>query len=283
MLKRKEMALRFPGGKAKTLTLSYDDGVIQDIRLVEMLRKSGIKCTFNINSGCFAAEDAVPNGKNRRMSAKQCLQTFTDDVCEVAIHSYNHPTLTLLDSATICCEIVDDRRALEALFNRQIHGMAYPNGPFNDTVVEVARLCGIYYARTVVSTEKFSIPATRDQWLRLPATCKHTNPRLMELCDDFLSLVPKLEPRMFYLWGHSYEFDDDNNWHVIEQFIDKMKGRDDIWYATNMEIYQAWEDFHRLETSADGSRVYNPNIRSVWFANYRGEIYEIKPGQTIQI
>ena len=43
----------FPGGKQKALTLSYDDGVQQDIRFIEILDKYGIKCTFNINSYSF--------------------------------------------------------------------------------------------------------------------------------------------------------------------------------------------------------------------------------------
>lgn len=281
MNKKKDISLRFPGGKGKALTLSYDDGVIQDQRMIELLRPAGIKCTFNINAGCFAQVDAVADGKTRRMSAKQCLETYTDDVCEVAIHGYTHPSLAYLNSATVCCDIVDDRRALETMFGRQIHGMAYPNGSVSDMVVEVLKMCGVYYSRTVVSTEKFTIPASKDEWLRLPATCHHKNPRLMELCDQFLNTAPKRDPMMFYLWGHTYEFDTANNWDVIEGFVEKMKGHDDIWYATNMEIYQAWIDFKNLEYSADGSMIYNPSLRSVWIAIYKGEVYEIAPGQTI--
>ncbi len=35
----------------KYLTFSYDDGVTQDIRLIELFNKYGMKATFNINSG----------------------------------------------------------------------------------------------------------------------------------------------------------------------------------------------------------------------------------------
>ena len=42
---------------------------------------------------------------------------------------------------------------------------------------------------------------------------------------------------MFYLWGHSYEFDENDNRDVIEKFAEFVGGRDDIWYATNIEIY----------------------------------------------
>ena len=70
---------------------------------------------------------------------------------------------------------------------------------------------------------------------------------------------------------------------TLQRFFDQFKDRDDIWYATNMEIYQAWEDFQRLETSADGMRIYNPNLRSVWFATFAGKIYEVKPGETVTL
>ncbi len=285
MSKRKDIFLRFPGGRNKVLTLSYDDGVEQDIRMVELLRSAGIKCTFNISAGCFFPEDkSHPEGKiHRRMTATQCLNTYTDDVCEVAIHGYNHTMLPNMDSATACCEIIDDRRELEALFGRQIHGMAYPYGLTNDTIVDILRLCGVYYSRTIVSTEKFTIPATADEWLRLPATCHHVNPRLMELCDQFLAPGNPRPPKMFYLWGHTYEFDEKNNWHVIEEFVEKMKGHDDIWYATNMEVYQAWKDFRNLEISADGSRIYNPNLRDVWFEDFGKNLYKIAPGESIVI
>ncbi len=285
MSNRYDKFLRFPGGKAKVLTLSYDDGVRQDIRMIEILRAAGIKCTFNINAGCFTAEEKEypENNIHVRMKASEALKVYTEDVCEVAIHGYNHTFLPNMDSATICCEIVDDRRVLEALFDRRIHGMAYPYGLTSDTVCQILELCGVYYARTTVSTEKFTLPATKADWLRLPATCHHKNPRLMELCGNFLAMDPKRGPQMFYLWGHTYEFDDANNWHVIQEFADKMKGHDDIWYATNMEVYQAWLDFRNLETSADGKRVYNPSLRSVWFTTFRGNTYEVKPGQTVEI
>ena len=35
----------------KAITFSYDDGVTQDQRLIEMFDRYGLKATFNINSG----------------------------------------------------------------------------------------------------------------------------------------------------------------------------------------------------------------------------------------
>lgn len=273
--------LRFPGGKAKALTFSYDDGVEQDIRLVDIFRKHGLKATFNINGGQFSPEGTVhPDGKiHRRMTEQQVKATYTEDVCEVACHSYNHPFLCECDPATVSLQVLQDRLALEKLFDRQIHGMAYPYGPTNDMVVNVLQNTGIWYSRTTVSTEKFDMPT---DWLRLPATCHHKNPRLMELADQFLELQPNRHPKVFYVWGHAYEFEQKDNWNVIEDFASKMEGKDDIWYCTNMELYLAWRDYMNLESSADGTMIYNPSVRSVWICDGKGNTYEIKPGETIR-
>ena len=53
------MYMKLKDGKSKVLTLSYDDGVVQDIRLMEILNKNGIKATFNINTGLYLPEDTV--------------------------------------------------------------------------------------------------------------------------------------------------------------------------------------------------------------------------------
>ena len=274
--------LRYPGGKCKALTLSYDDGVEHDIRMIEIMKKHGLKGTFNLNSGLFGPEDRINRGKwHRRISKTEALEVYTPDVCEVACHGVTHEFCEYCDSASFALEILDDRRNLENLFQRQIHGMAYANGSYNDTVVDVCKNAGIYYARTCIATKKFEFPT---DWLRLPTTCHHRVPELNDLVEQFLNIkTVKYGPKLFYLWGHTYEFADNDNWDVIENFAEKMGGHDDIWYATNIELYYAWLDYQRLECSADGSIIHNPSERSVWIADRKGTTYEIAPGQTITI
>ena len=266
--------LRFPGGKGKALTFSYDDGVVEDIRLVNIFRKYGMKGTFNLNSGKFGLSGV----KHPRLTIEQALETYTEDVCEIACHGVSHPYFNVCDTVTACTEVIDDRKNLEHIFKKQVHGMAYPYGGHNNTVVNILQNAGIFYSRTTASTLKFNMT---DDWLRLPATCHHKNPALMELADKFLSFSIDFDPKVFYVWGHSYEFEDMNNWDVIENFCDKMSNHDDIWYATNIEIYNAWADYQRLERSADGTTIHNPNARSVWVGDRQGNTWEIKSGETI--
>ena len=82
---------------------------------------------------------------------------------------------------------------------------------------------------------------------------------------------------MMYMGGHSYEFERDKNWDIIEDFAEYMTGHDDIWYATNIDIVDYMDAAARLQFSANGDFVYNPNFRSVWIEIDKQPI-EIKGG-----
>lgn len=276
-----DMLMRFPGGKPKAFTMSYDDGVETDKRLIEIMDRYGLKGTFNINSGLFAPEGTVypKDAYHRRMTEKQVVELYTNSGHEVGVHAVTHPFLEELPAATAAAEVVGDRRRLEQLFGGTIRGMAYPYGTYNDAVVEIVKNAGIIYSRTTISTENFNIP---DDWLRLPATCHHINPKLMELADRFIDLQIWGKSQMFYLWGHSYEFERDNNWEVIEEFAEKIGGREDIWYATNIEIFDYITAFKQLRFNVDMTYVENPTNTDLWLA-YNGKIYEIKHGERVTI
>lgn len=273
--------LRFPDGRAKALTLSYDDGVEQDMRLVEIMNKHGLKGTFNLNSGLYAAEGTVyPKGQiHRRMTEKQITETFKNTGQEIAVHSLTHPFLEQLPANIVTSEIIKDRENLEKQFGIIVRGMAYPFGTFNDHVVAALQMCGIVYARTVISTNDFRMPT---DWMRLTATCHHDTPGLQNLAKQFVEDKVTRSPYLFYLWGHSYEFEDKNNWHIIEDFAKYMENRNDIWYATNIEIYDYVDAYNRLVFSIDGKRVNNPSDRPIWF-QYEDKIIKIEAGEMIEI
>jgi len=275
------LSMRFPGGKAKALTLSYDDAVQQDLRLMTILNKYGLKCTFNINTGLFAEEGhEYSKGQiHRRMTEKEAVSLYKDSGHEVAVHALTHPFLEQLPANLVIKEIMEDRKNIERLFGKIARGMAYPFGTYNDEVVSILKSCGIAYARTVHSTESFSIPT---DWLRLPATCHHNNPKLPELTDKFINEKPFGSPWLFYLWGHSYEFEADNNWELIEDFAKKVSNREDIWYATNIEIYDYVQAYNQLIFSMDESMVYNPSAFVIYFI-FNRQMYSIQPGETLRL
>ncbi len=276
-----EIQLLFPGQKRKALTLSYDDGVEQDVRLIDIMQKHGLKGTFNISSGLYAAEDTVyPAGQvHRRMTERAATALYADSGMEIAVHGLTHPHLENLTREAATYEIIRDRDNLERRFGRVVRGMAYPYGTTSDAVVDALKSCGIAYSRTTVSTGDFALPV---DWLRMPATCHHKDPRLMELAETFVEKTPRGAPWLFYLWGHSYEFEEKDNWRVIEDFAAYIGGRGDVWYATNIEIHDYIEAFRRLITSADGKTYENPSAIAVdILAN--GKPFAIAPGGSVKI
>lgn len=276
-----QVFMRFKDGKEKALTFSYDDGVEQDKKLIEIFRENGLRATFNLNSGLYAPEGTVyPEGQiHRRMTESEVSRVYDEDFIEVAVHGSTHPWLDHMPSNMVTKDLIDDRQKLEQQFHRMVRGMAYPFGTYNDDVVNCMKACGIVYSRTVNSSHDFNMP---QDWLRLPATCHHNDPELMNLADRFINGSGWGRPQMFYLWGHSYEFEACNNWNVIEDFCKLMGGRDDIWYATNIEIYDYQEAFKRLLFSMDGSIVTNPSGIELWFF-LNGKVYSVKPGETLHI
>lgn len=271
--------MRFPGGKSRALTLSYDDGVEQDIRLMDIMKQHGLKGTFNLNSGLYAPEGTVyPEGHiHRRMTKAQAIRLYKDSGMEVAVHALTHPFLEQLSVNECTWEVIADRMNLELEYDVIVRGMAYPYGTYSDQVVEILDNCGIAYSRTVEATHRFDIPK---DWLRLPSTCHHNDPKLMELAHALVETEWNRTPALFYLWGHSYEFEADNNWHVIEEFAEYIGGREEIWYATNIEVYDYVKAYEKLIFSTDGKKVYNPTNVELFFRKDEVMICA-KPGMTV--
>lgn len=270
--------LRFPNWKFKAITLSYDDDVIANRKLLETLNKYGLKCTFNLNSERFAKESG-----SGWLTKDEATDLFKNAPHEVAVHGAKHLSLAEVSPEAATRDVITDRENLERQFGRIVKGMAYANGSYNDTVVNILKHCGIKYARTVIPTNNFDIPT---DWLRLMPTCHHNAKNMNELTDKFLSFKEGdnyiYTPRLFYLWGHSYEFNDNNNWDVIENFAKKVGNRDDIWYATNGEVYDYVKAFKRLEYSVDGKIIKNSTNIDLYLCCY-GKNVLIKADSVMEI
>ena len=278
--------LSFPGGKMKAVTFSYDDGVRQDIRLAELFSKYSLKATFNINSS------ALQGGK--RLNASEIKENIIDRGHEVAVHGAEHMASAMV-SPTLCLkDAFECRRALEDTFDMIIRGMAYPdtgikvceNGNDYQTVKNILTYSGIVYSRTLSGdNNRFEMPRDFHAWM---PTAHHNNPSLLSWIDEFCALeystyrTNRNAPRLMYIWGHSYEFDNENNWERIEEICKKLSGREEIWYATNMEICEYMQAFDQLVFSLDGKTVYNPTLKTIWF-DQDGKLYSVNSGETLSI
>lgn len=226
-------------GKKKALTLSYDDGTIHDRRFIDLLNKYGIPCTFNLVSGVLKdekfeidySETPIEDHKWVPVAKFEVPELYKNH--EVASHTVTHPNLLKCTDEEINKEITDDRKALQKLTNQEVTGFAYPYGAWDDELTKKLEKLGIVYARNVGETHNFGIP---ENFLSWNPTCHHDDPELKNLIKKFLE--SDNEGDLFYLWGHSYEFYINNNWELIEEFLKIMsEHKDEIWFATNLEIY----------------------------------------------
>lgn len=227
-------------GKLKAVTFSFDDGITQDKRLVELLNKYGLKATFNINSSLLGLKNELEiNGRKVRHdknSADKIREIYSGH--EVAVHTLTHPNLTEQDEQTIIWQVEEDRKALERLTGQNVHCMAYPCGGVNndDRVADIIKKhTEIRFARTITSSYSFDIPTNLLRYD--PSVFYIEKDKLFELGEKFINLKSD-KPQVFYIWGHSYEMDAQCiSWKEFEDFCKLISNRDDIFYGTNGQIF----------------------------------------------
>ena len=250
------MEFTYPQGLKKALTFSYDDGREFDRRLVEIFNQHGLKGTFHLNSGTLGLH--APNGDF--VAPGEVKELYQGH--EVAVHTVSHLHPMSSPLSQVSREIAEDRKALEALTGGLVVGMSYPYGCYSDEVVAVAKAQGILYSRTTVATGEFHLPA---DFLRWHSTCHHGDPRLLDLGKKFLA-APDMGLSLMYVWGHSFEFDRNHNWEKIGNFCRMAGGREDVWYATNIEILDYVQAARSLRFSRNRKMVYNPSAQDVWIS-----------------
>ena len=223
-------------GKNKAVTFSFDDGVKQDVRAIEILNKYGLKSTFNLNSGNLGKKIACRNGVRSIVSPEEIKKIYAGH--EVAVHTVNHPNLTEISEADIIYQVEEDRKALSKLCGYEVMGMAYPCGGVNndERVAKVIKEnTPIKYSRTITSTHNFDL---QSHLLRFnPSVYYCDKDKLFELGERFIKLKTD-KPQLLYIWGHTYEMDEDNRitWEDFEKFCEMISGKLDIYYGTNKEI-----------------------------------------------
>ena len=225
--------------KLKAITFSYDDGVTQDIRLVELLNKYNLKSTFNLNSELLNNKGVLIR-EGKRISH---YKIHPDDVKsiyeghEIAVHTLTHTNLTTLNDAEVIRQTEQDRLNLSELAGYEVVGMAYPCGGVNndDRVAEILKTStGVKYSRTITCNSSFDL---QNNLYRFNPTAFHLDfDNLMKLSEDFINLNSD-KPQIFYIWGHSYEMDYyPDYWIKLEEFFKLIANKNDIFYGTNKEV-----------------------------------------------
>ncbi|MBQ6819243.1 MAG: polysaccharide deacetylase family protein [Clostridia bacterium] len=225
--------------KQKAITFSYDDGVIQDIRLIELMNQYGLKGTFNLNSEVLGTKGMLTyEGKkiaHYKIHPQDVPQVYEGH--EVAVHTLTHPNLTQLPPGEVIRQVEQDRLNLSELVGYEVVGMAYPCGGVNNderTADIIKEHTGVKYSRTITSNGCFD---KQENLYRFNPSAYHLDfDRLMELGRQFIELDAQT-PQIFYIWGHSYEMDyHPTYWQRLEEFFQLISNKPDIFYGTNREV-----------------------------------------------
>lgn len=217
----------------KYFTLSYDDGSYADRKLVPIINAYGLKCTFNLNSGKMSEDDR----NDWRIATSEINDLYKGH--EIATHGLEHPHYREMSVEDILYDVNEDIKNLSKITGHPVLGHAYPYGSFNQYVVDVLSKTPVKYARVATSDETFDLPSDYLQWY---PTCHHANPKIFTLLENFINAEPTDHDLLFYLWGHSFELEEQNrefnSWDHIEKVFKMISGRNDIEYVTNMEFLE---------------------------------------------
>ncbi len=266
----------YPYGKSKAFNVTYDDGVLQDVRFVQLLNSYNLKGTFNLNSGLMENEFEWIHESGcvvKRLNKEIALSLYKGH--EVASHTLTHPYMEGKSEAEITHELIEDKKNLESLFKREIKGFAVPFDYYSDLIEKCVKDRGFHYAR--ISEESLSFKPQTDYY-RWKATVFHLDELLVKLAADFINTDAELA--VFQIVGHSYDLDTENMWDKIEGVFKVVSSQDDILPMTTIDIIDYLKAMGKANIT--DSHIINNSSESLWFL-VNGDIKEVKPESKIAI
>lgn len=244
----------FPGFAKKALTLSFDDGKVQDGDVAKILNENGLKATFYVN---YKSSTYAERYKGH----------------EVASHTAGHINMSAsanpYRTTEECISAITEGKAQVTDMFGSCAGFAWPFGvPVTrsdyDKILSAVKE-NFDYARPVLTSGSFDIPS---DFYDFKNTCRITE--LNSYTESFLEDDGKI--KLLSSWGHSTDFDDSFSISDFETFCKKTGERSDIWKATNGQVAEYVSAARMLK--ADGTVLHNPSNIAV---------YIISNGQNIKI
>ncbi len=235
--------------------------------MIELFNRYGVRGTFHLNGINY-----IDKSDEELLKVRELYRGH-----EIACHTMHHGWLNKMSGAAIVREVYEERKILEKIAGYPVVGMSYPSGAYSDEAVQALRACGIVYSRTVESAEFTDFP---ENFLKWNPTCHHRD--AVDLCSEFLeNLDSQWTSQIMYIWGHSHELVDEEQWQYMEKLLKMISKNDKIWYATNIEIYDYMCAQRRLRLSADESMIHNPSSIPVWVEVDKMEKVCVPAGETV--
>ena len=226
----------------KYVVMGFDDGITQDVRIMEILKKYNLRATFFINSGLLGA-DWTANVKvsHVRYTEHQIREGIYDGF-EVEAHSKRHPSLKNATFENIIDQVQGDIDAIADMTGAAPKGLAYPGGTkdVDENVVSVIEEnTSAGYGRTTTSTDSFELP---ERFLYWNPTAHVNSSNAAGLAKKFVNAEIGDEDMLLCFWGHGYEFDQANSWDRFESLCKYLSEQDDLVFVTYGEFYELFKD-----------------------------------------
>ncbi len=239
------------GTPKKYFTIRMDDGITQDARIMEILKKYGVNCcTFYANSGLMGAnwtwvgqQFNRPDVTHKRYTRRELAAAY--EGFDVGVHTVSHPSLKNCSDAQVVNEVEGDRKTLTKILGYTPVGMAWPGGDteWNEHNIEVIlEKTSIRYGSCTTRTGTFALPEYFMTWY---PTCSFSDSDVMALTEQFIAAEPD-EDMLFYVWCHGYELDLYDSWDRFDEMIrlitEAAAEDDSIVLVTNSEFYYLFKD-----------------------------------------
>lgn len=262
---------RYPNGKAKAFNITYDDGVLQDVRFVELMNQYGLKGTFNLNSELMETEFewTHPNGMTvKRLPTSVVAELYQNH--EVASHTLTHPYLSSLTEPEVMRQMAQDKEKLEQLTGKPVLGFAGPFHHWSSMIVECAQRCGFEYARNAEERYCYAPPEDYYSW---SAGTYHIKPGFRDFVEGFFHTQEELA--LCQIVGHSYDLDAEAMWDDMESVLQQVAGDESILSMTNLELVRYLKAMRSAVITE--TAIHNPSNLPLWFEK-DGKVICVQPG-----
>ena len=264
----------YPEGKKKAFNITYDDGITQDVRFVELLNQYGLKGTFNLNS------ELMKNGFEWTHETGLVIKRLAPEIVvdlyeghEVASHTLTHPYMNELTEDEILYQMGQDKKNLEELFQRDVFGFAVPFDYYSDLIAKCAEKCGFSYAR--MSEERYSYVPPED-YFYWAAGAFHIMPGFEDFVEGFFETDEELA--LCQIVGHSYDLDTEQMWENMEAILKRVAEDEDVISMTNIELVHYLKAMRSAVILENG--IKNHSDMELWF-EIDGKILSVKPREKI--
>lgn len=209
----------------------WDDAILNDLRLIEILKKYKAKATFAVDAGNLTElrqTNAWPVkgtmfGKVSVDDIKKIYSEF-----EVASHGLKHKGLPKLSAAEMQREVVESKKLLESWLGRPVKGFVYPGCPYNDAAKEAIRAAGYVWARTCENTPDFC-PTSDPMAMRTTVGFNAAN-----FWQEFERV--KAKGGIFTFWGHAF-FRTEAEWSDIEAKIARLSQDPAVVWVNTSDLF----------------------------------------------